>query len=180
MLQGLRQLGVCPRTWRAAAWRRMLSFGAWHCNRKKERKMMISSRHLSRQRLSPLAHLANVSILWPIWLCGSAWLRCPGRPLSVAPTHPAAARLELQTLRWVPRPTLDPELQLESQSVLPLAPFACSLCLPYANYEQATSHAPPKLNLDAQISTCPTKRLCPRLWHRFRLLSSDLRESQRA
>lgn len=117
-------------------------------------------------------------------LPGSAWLRCPGRPLSVAPTHPAPARVELQTLRWVPRPTLDPELhselQLESQSVLPLVSCPRCLCLPYANYEQATSHAPPKLNLDAQISTCPTKRLCPRLWHRFRLLSSDLRESQTA
>lgn len=113
-------------------------------------------------------------------LSGSAWLHCPGRPLSVAPTHPAPARLELQTLRWVPRPTLDPELQLESQSVPPLVSCPRCLCLPYANYEQATSHAPPKLNLDAQISTCPTKRLCPRLWHRFRLLSSDLRESQTA
>lgn len=37
--------------------------------------MMISSRHLSRQRLSPAAHLANVSILWPIWLPACHCLR---------------------------------------------------------------------------------------------------------
>lgn len=40
-----------------------------------------------------------------------------------------------------------------------LAP--CRRLPPYANYELATSHAPPELNLDAQISDLPHKETVP-------------------
>lgn len=86
--------------------------------------MMISSRHLSRQRLSPLAHLANVSILWPIWQCLAL---LPGTPIVCGTNTPSPSPSQSrvasdETLRWVPRPTLHPELHSELELELEVEP----------------------------------------------------------
>lgn len=89
-----------------------------------------------------------------------------GWAIVCAQAHPnTPSRTRLKTLlRRRRRNAAVGSQQLDLETCLLPPAFCIAPCRglpPYANYELATSHAPPELNLDAQISDLPHKETVP-------------------